>query len=192
MGENTNHRTCSSITTQLYPQKPDKPGALRHWWFSPPNIFTFPAFPKRHLQGAGVRSTGADVQRRAHCHRARVGATGAAAEAQLAVLKGPRFRHLEMGKSMKIWYFYIVTPPKSSSFDHGFPTENRYFTCCSQFSHPTGKFGREPGSGDKPDTDQISNILVRHVPNKQQGIRPKCRFHQQIKRGTLWVANSCS
>ena len=127
-----------------------------------------------------------------HCHRARVGATGAAAEAQLAVLKGPRFRHLEMGKSMKIWYFYIVTPPKSSSFDHGFPTENRYFTCCSQFSHPTGKFGREPESGDKPDTNQISNILVQHVPNKQQGIRPKCRFHQQIKRGTPWVANSCS
>jgi hypothetical protein len=25
--------------------------------------------------------------------------------------------------------------------------------------HPTGKFGREPESGDKPDTDQISNIL---------------------------------
>ena len=98
----------------------------------------------------------------------------------------------DLWKSMKIWYFYIVTPPKSSSFDHGFPTENRYFTCCSQFSHPTGKFGREPESGDKPDTNQISNILVQHVPNKQQGIRPKCRFHQQIKRGTPWVANSCS
>ena len=99
----------------------------------------------------------------------------------------------DLWKSMKIWYFYIVTPQNPVVLIMAFPRKIDILRAVAHFQiHPTGKFGREPGSGDKPDTDQISNILVRHVPNKQQGIRPKCRFHQQIKRGTLWVANSCS
>ena len=60
-------------------------------WVNPPFQWRVgvPIASSGHLQGAGVRSAGADVQRRAQGgHGPRVGAPGAAAETQLAVLDG--------------------------------------------------------------------------------------------------------